>query len=117
MHARAVARPQGRDLQVAIRRLNPRPRAAIITLPRAAPRGALQVSIRHLKPTPLEETNTAILMRLTSWVEPGLYEREFHSLMEDMRQCTCGMIMAQDVFNEHRCKENMIIAQKKAKTE
>lgn len=75
-------------------------------------------TIRHLEPpTSRQTTDADLLTRLSSRAQPGLYEREFRELMLKMRQCACGMIMLQDVFNEHRCEQGMFATMKRMKIE
>lgn len=80
--------------------------------------GDTTFTIRRLEPpTSRQTTDTDLLTRLNSWVQPGLYEREFRELMQRMRQCSCGMFMIQDVFNEHRCEQGMFVTAKRMKME
>lgn len=76
----------------------------------------LMFTVSHQEP-PLQPpaSDTEILMRLTSWVQPGLYEKEFSELMGRLVQCSCGIIAARDVFNEHRCTLNMVRPMKRAR--
>lgn len=60
-------------------------------------------------------SDTDILMRLSSWIQPGLYEREFRELLGRMAQCSCGMVMTQDVFDEHRCELSTLKPMKRAR--
>ena len=49
-------------------------------------------------------TETELLLRMSSWVQPGLYEEEFNDLFRKVVKCACGMVMMQRVFNTHRCQ-------------
>lgn len=56
-------------------------------------------------------------MRLNDYAQPGLYEDEFRAVLGRMVKCSCGMIMAQRVFKEHRCEHAMFRPLKKRRTE
>lgn len=62
-------------------------------------------------------SDTDFLTRLSSWVQPGLYAGEFHGLMGRMAECSCGMVMMRNVFNEHRCEGSVLRPIKKARLE
>lgn len=82
------------------------------------PRRSLGFSIRRQEPPVQHNTSdTDFLTRLNSWTQPGLYEREFLGLMQRMRQCSCGMIMMDDVFHEHRCEHGQLLPRKRARIE
>ena len=46
-------------------------------------------------------TETELLLRMSSWVQPGLYEEEFNDLFRKVVKCACGMVMMQCVFSTH----------------
>src|SRR5882762_2915237 len=53
-------------------------------------------------PAKAKATETALdrLIRLDSWVRPGLSETEFRALFA---KCKCGLITTRRVFTDHTC--------------
>lgn len=54
-------------------------------------------------PSSRQATDSEILLKLDDYTQPGLYEKEFRALLERMVKCSCGMVMLQRVYPEHRC--------------
>lgn len=75
------------------------------------------LAIPTFEPSNRRASETEILLRLDDYAQPGLYEAEFKALLGRMAKCSCGMIMAQRVFKEHRCALGMMRPLKKRKTQ
>lgn len=75
-----------------------------------------RLTIPVFQPAKRHATDTEILLRLDDYAQPGLFEEEFRALLGRMVKCPCGMIMAQRVFKEHRCKLALFRPLKRRKT-
>lgn len=60
-------------------------------------------------------SDTDFLTRLNLYTQPGLYIGEFRGLIGRMAQCSCGMVMVRDVFDEHRCERSALRPIKRAR--
>lgn len=65
-------------------------------------------TIPVFQPSTRRASETEILLRLDDYAQPGLYEEEFRALMGRLVKCSCGMVMSQRVFKEHRCEHGMM---------
>ena len=55
---------------------------------------------RFNRPAKAAETTLDRLIRLDSWVKPGLSEAEFRRLFY---KCKCGLITTRRIFDKHTC--------------
>lgn len=62
-------------------------------------------------------TDTEILLKLDDYTQPGLYDAEFRALLKRMVRCSCGMIMMQRVYPQHRCDQALFRPMKRQRLE
>lgn len=53
-------------------------------------------------------TDPDFSMQLSSWVQPELCNGEFCGLMDRMARRDYGIIMMQNIFDEHRCQGSVL---------
>jgi hypothetical protein len=65
-----------------------------------SPAGQLPSVRTHERPVRGPEATLDQLLRLDSWVNPGLSQVDFRKLFA---MCRCGLVMTRRVFQDHTC--------------